>query len=199
MRLGPAPLEALFKETAAPMASKRTQGAWFKGRLLTTILDPTVGPAATLVGLYAERWEIETALDELKTHQRSPRVVLRSKMPEGVTQEAYAYFCVHYAIHWLMHSVALAADTDPDRHSLNRTLRVAGPTTASHPDSSPSGADDAHRQATSELLFELLGPPRQRSRRQTKDVELRCDVPRAPKSWTTARPDAESPIRLRKR
>jgi hypothetical protein len=107
-------------------------------RLLTTILDPRVAPANELAGLYAERWEIESAFDELKTHQRSPRVVLRSKMPDGVLQEAYGYLCVHYAIRWLMHSVALAADADPDRISFTRTLRVARRTTASHPGFSPS-------------------------------------------------------------
>ena len=86
-------------------------------RLLTTILDPKRAPAKDLAALYPERWEFETALDELKTHQRSPRVVLRSKMPEGVTQEAYGYLCVHYAIRWLMHSVAQGARADPDRLS----------------------------------------------------------------------------------
>jgi hypothetical protein len=104
-----------------------------------------------------------TELDELKTHQRSPRVVLRSKMPDGVLQEAYAYFCVHYAIRWLMHSVALAADTDPDRLSFTRTPRVTRRSTASHPGFSPQVLDAAHRQATSELIFEMLPPRRQRS------------------------------------
>jgi hypothetical protein len=82
-------------------------------RLLTTIVDPKRAPAAELAALYPQRWEFETALDELKTHQRSPRVVLRSKMPDGVTQEAYGYLCVHYAIRWLMHSVAQGARADP--------------------------------------------------------------------------------------
>ncbi len=39
-------------------------------RLLTTILDHSEAPAAQLAALYHERWEIETALDELKTHLR---------------------------------------------------------------------------------------------------------------------------------
>lgn len=107
-------------------------------RLLTTILDPEAAPAADLAAIYAQRWEFETALDELKTHQRSPRVVLRSKMPDGVIQEVYGYLCVHYAIRWLMHQVALAADDDPDRLSFTRSLRVARRTTASHPGFSPS-------------------------------------------------------------
>jgi hypothetical protein len=109
-------------------------------RLLTTILDPAAAPAAELAALYPQRWEFETALAELKTHQRGPRAVLRSKMPDGVRQEIYGYLCVHYAIRWLMHTVALQADTDPDRLSFTRTLRAARRTTASHPGFSPSGA-----------------------------------------------------------
>jgi IS4 transposase len=53
---------------------------------VTTILNPQQAPAAELAALYAERWELETALDELKTHQRGPKVVLRSKTPQGVEQ-----------------------------------------------------------------------------------------------------------------
>src|SRR6266540_1466206 len=52
-------------------------------RLITTILDPERAPAAELPALYPQRWELETALDELKTHQRGPGVVLRSKSPTG--------------------------------------------------------------------------------------------------------------------
>jgi hypothetical protein len=109
-------------------------------RLITTILDPQAAPAAELAALYPQRWEFETALDELKTHQRGPRVVLRSKMPDGVTQEIYGYLCVCYAIRWLMHAVALEAGADPDRLSFTRTLRAARRTTGSHPGFSPSGA-----------------------------------------------------------
>jgi hypothetical protein len=39
-------------------------------RLLTTILDPERAPAVELAPLYAQRWEFEGALDELKVHQR---------------------------------------------------------------------------------------------------------------------------------
>ena len=83
----------------------------------------------------------ETSLDELKTHQRGPRVVLRSKTPGGVRQELYGYLCVYYAIRWLMHAVALEAGEDPDRLSFTRTLRAARRTTASHLGFSPSGPD----------------------------------------------------------
>ena len=41
-------------------------------RLLTTILDPTEASAEELALAYGQRWEIESAFDELKTHQRGP-------------------------------------------------------------------------------------------------------------------------------
>ena len=109
-------------------------------RLLTTILDPDRAPAAELAPLYSRRWEFEGALDELKVHQRGPRVVLRSKTPDGVRQEVYGYLCVHYAIRWLMHAVAIESGHDPDRLSFTRTLRVARRTTASHAGFSPRSA-----------------------------------------------------------
>jgi hypothetical protein len=106
-------------------------------RLLCTILDPDRAPAAELAPLYAQRWEFENALDELKVHQRGPRVVLRSKTPDGVIQEIYGHLCVHYAIRWLMHTIASESGHDPDRISFTRTLRVARRTTASHAGFSP--------------------------------------------------------------
>jgi len=75
-------------------------------RLITTIMDPEAAPADELAALYAERWEIETALDELKTHQRGPKVVLRSKTSDGVRQEIYGHLCTHYAIRALLSTSA---------------------------------------------------------------------------------------------
>lgn len=103
----------------------RPQAKGVRYRLLTTIIDPDAAPAAELAALYAERWEFETALDELKTHQRGPRVVLRSKTPDGVRQETYGYLCTHYAIRALMAVVAHDQDVDPDRVSFTRTLHAA--------------------------------------------------------------------------
>ena len=93
-------------------------------RLITTLLDPTQAPAQELAALYHERWEIETALDELKTHLRGAQIVLRSKTPELVRQEFYGLMMAHYAIRGLMHEAALKADEDPDRLSFLHAVHV---------------------------------------------------------------------------
>jgi len=93
-------------------------------RLITTIRDPTQAPAKELAALYHERWEIETALDELKTHLRGAQIVLRSKTPELVKQEFWGLLMAHYAIRGLMHEAALQADEDPDRLSFLHAVRV---------------------------------------------------------------------------
>ena len=93
-------------------------------RLATTILDPEKAPAKELAALYHERWEIENALDELKTHLRGSKIVLRSKTPELVRQEFYGLMMAHFAIRGLMHEAALKADVDPDELSFVHSVRV---------------------------------------------------------------------------
>jgi hypothetical protein len=93
-------------------------------RLITTILDPKLAPAKELAALYHERWEIETALDELKTHVRGARIVLRSKTPQLVRQEFFGLMMLHFAVRGLMHEAALRADLDPDRLSFLHAIRV---------------------------------------------------------------------------
>ena len=63
--------------------------------------------AEELAVLYQERWEIETALDELKTHLRGAKIVLRSKTPELVRQEFYGLLLAPFAMRGLMHEAAI--------------------------------------------------------------------------------------------
>ena len=93
-------------------------------RLVTSVMDPRQGPAHELAALYHERWEIETALDEIKTHLRGAKIVLRSKTPELVRQEFYGLLMAHFAVRALMHEAALKADVDPDALSFLHAVRV---------------------------------------------------------------------------
>lgn len=83
-------------------------GAQERYRLITTLLDPKKAPALELATLYRERWEIESVLDELKTHTLERKRTLRSKTPQGIEQEFYGWLLMHYATCWLMHEAASA-------------------------------------------------------------------------------------------
>ena len=100
------------------------EGAEPSYRLITTILDHELAPATELAALYHERWEIETAFDELKSHLRGAQIVLRSKTPDLVRQEFYGLLLAHFAVRNLMHDAALSSDEDPDRLSFLHAVRV---------------------------------------------------------------------------
>jgi hypothetical protein len=93
--------------------------------LLTNILDPAAARADELAAAYHQRWEEETGNDQLKTHLRGPGRILRSRLPELVHQEIWAFLLVHHALSALITQAAQAADLDPDRISFTRALRIA--------------------------------------------------------------------------
>ncbi|MGB8386044.1 MAG: IS4 family transposase [Dermatophilaceae bacterium] len=93
-------------------------------RLVTTIIDYTQAPAEKLAAVYAERWEHELVFDEIETHQMHPSKVLRSRTPELVKQEIWAYLLTHYAIRVFMAEAAEDLGEDPDRISFIRSIRV---------------------------------------------------------------------------
>jgi len=107
-------------------------------RLFTTILDPNDASAVDLAVAYAQRWEIESTFDELKTHQRGARTVLRSKSPALVLQEIWGHLCCHFAIRTLMWEAAEHAGVDPDRVSFVAALRIARRSISAARDFSPS-------------------------------------------------------------
>ena len=147
-------------------------------RLVTNILEPTRAPAGELATLYRERWEMETAFDEFKTHLRGPRRVLRSKTPELVRQEAWGFLLAHFAIRALMHDAALGAlprARDPDTLSFTHALRVTRrtlPHVAAIPPSGPraTGTGAARDPAGGPGGARQLKPgPGRSARRQAKD------------------------------
>lgn len=118
-------------------------------RLVTTILEPDRAPADELAALYHDRWEIETAFDEFKTHLRGQHRVLRSKTPELVRQEAWGFLLAHFALRALMHEAALGAlprARDPDTLSFTHALHVARRTLPHVVAISPSGPTAPRRR-----------------------------------------------------
>ena len=109
--------------------------------LLTTILHPADARADELASVYHERWEQETAHDQLKTHLRGPGRILRSRLPDLVHQEIWAYLIVHHAISALITKASAAADLDPDRVSFAKVLRLIRRTATGTADIPPSGLD----------------------------------------------------------
>ena len=95
-----------------------------KGRLFTTIEDFEEGPADHLLALYHQRWDIEIAFDELKTHLRYRRETLRSKKPEGVYQELWGLFLLYNLVRYEMLGAADAHEVHPNRMSFWSSLHV---------------------------------------------------------------------------
>lgn len=146
--------------------------------LVTNLLEPKCAPAEELAALYHERWEIETAFDEFKTHLRGPQRVLRSKTPELVRQEAWGFLLAHFALRALMPEAALGAlprARDPDTLSFTHALRVSRRTLphvaaippSGPPEAKPRAADDSHR--TARRARQLKSRSRGAARRQAKD------------------------------
>jgi hypothetical protein len=93
--------------------------------LITNLLDPHSAPAEALAHCYHQRWEQETAHDQIETDLRGSGRVLRSRLPGLVYQEVWAYLLVHYAINALICRAATGADIDPDRVSFVKAVRIA--------------------------------------------------------------------------
>lgn len=135
----PVPVRVIDYQVEGPARKEETI------RLITSILDWKQAPAEELAEVYHERWEFETALDEVKTHMRGASTVLRSQTPELVRQECYGLLLAHFALRGLMHEAALSAGRDPDRVSFVHTLRVVRRTLPRFAAFSPWGVEEPAR------------------------------------------------------
>ncbi len=141
-------------------------------RLATTWLNPHTAPAKELIVLYHERWEIEIVVDEIKTHLRVQQRVLRSHTPDGVRQELYALFVVHFAIRALMYRSALEAELDPDCLSFTEAVFQICEAVADQRGEEPPAMQQWRAQRLSERLRRNVLPQRclRINRRELKQV-----------------------------
>jgi hypothetical protein len=139
-------------------------------RLVTTLVDETLYPAMQLIVAYHERWEIETAIDEIDTHLRAERPVLTSKKPAGVVQEVYAILIAHYAVRKVICEAAQQVVVDPDRVSFVEALRLIRDAL---PELDAATTEPARAKRYAVLLADIgkeLNPPR-RSRSYPRVVK----------------------------
>ncbi|MGW1888563.1 transposase, partial [Streptomyces sp. NPDC001970] len=102
-------------------------GSTFAGsyRLVTTLTDARRYPAGTLVSLYHQRWEHESAYFALR-HTIMRGRVLRSGDPVGVEQEMWALLTLYQALRTVMVEAAESRPgTDPDRCGFTIALHTA--------------------------------------------------------------------------
>ena len=93
-------------------------------RLVTSLMDWTAAPAHELAQLYHARWQVEAVFDEMKTHLRQSRRVLRSKAPDLVRQKFYGWVLAHYAVRWLLHQGASRHKLKPADQSFTAHLFI---------------------------------------------------------------------------
>ena len=132
-------------------------------RLVTSLLDTTVAPAAELAALYHQRWESEVSYGELKTRLRGADFVLRSRSPQMVRQEMFAFLVVYQALCALRSRAAATAGLDPDRISFTVTVRLARDQVVGQAAATTAGLQRACQQTIADLLQDRL--PARRARR----------------------------------
>lgn len=93
-------------------------------RLLTTLIDHRHHPAERLVGLYHERWEVESAYFALR-HTLLDGHVLRSGDPAGLEQEIWALLALYQVLRHAMVAAAQYGGVDPDRVCFTTAREVA--------------------------------------------------------------------------
>jgi len=96
-------------------------------RLFTTLMLDSEITRKQLAGLYPQRWQEETAYDEIKTHQLNSTTItqpthLRSQSPDRVEQELYGLLIAHNAVRFTMAQAAQISDQDPLRLSFTSAL-----------------------------------------------------------------------------
>lgn len=120
--LGTVAVRVIDCEITITTAGGRRTGLY---RLVTTLTDHRSHPAAELIRLYHERWEIETAYLEVKSSILGGRV-LRARTPSGIAQEVYALLVTYQLLRLAMaDATSTRPQIDPDRASFTIAMHTA--------------------------------------------------------------------------
>jgi hypothetical protein len=160
-------------------------------RLCVTLLDPTLYPAKELIELYHERWELEIAYDELKTHMLHRKESLRSQKHIGVEQEVWGLLLAYNLVRREMLLVAAKNNVAPKRISFwTSLLRIRDfwvyAATTRAPGNIPARLADMEAD-----LRALVLPPRRSERRYPRHVKVKMSNFARNRGKRTPKGDAE--------
>ena len=157
--------------------------------LLTSLLDAQQYPAAELVAVYHERWELELGYDEIKTEMLERRETLRSRAVWGVYQEMLGVLLAYNLVQLERARLASLAGVAPVRISfvtVLRELRVAF-VTWQH---TSAGALPTRIREWEEALARFILPERRSDRVYPRAVKIKMS------NYRRKRPQTSSKKRL---
>jgi hypothetical protein len=140
--------------------------------LLTSLLDPGAYPAAEIVELYHERWELELGYDEIKTHTLASEEAIRSETPERVRQEVWGIAIAYNLVRREMEAMAKALDLPPRRISFRGSLILIRDLFVWASVSSPGSLPKMVAQFRLDLRQMIL-PPRRSERCYPRHVKIK--------------------------
>ncbi|MEV8561346.1 IS4 family transposase [Streptomyces sp. NPDC051917] len=151
-------------------------------RLATTLLDHRADPAAALVALYPERWEVESAFYALR-HTLLNGLVLRSCDRFGLEQELWGQLIVYQVLRRAMtDAVESVPGTDPDRAGFTIALEAARDQIINAGGVLP---DDTYAAGSSVIGRAVLGALLPKRRARVSAHKVKCAMSRYP-----AKPDS---------
>lgn len=142
--------------------------------LLTSLVDAEAYPAKEIVALYHERWELELAYDELKTHMLRREEAIRSRTPDGVRQELWGIAIAYNLVRLEMERAAVEAGVVPTRISfVNALMHIAEVIAALRSPRLALGTIGARLARLRQKLKRLVLPERRTKRSYPRAVKIK--------------------------
>lgn len=139
--------------------------------LLTSLLDPELFPAAEIISMYHERWELELGFDEIKTDMLLQEESLRSKSPAMTSQEVHGLLLVYNLVRLEMERAASEAGVEPVRISFVTSLWLIRDEWLWSALSAPGAIPKHLRALRAELKNRIL--PERRARSSPRAVKVK--------------------------
>jgi hypothetical protein len=141
--------------------------------LLTSLLDSVQYPAAELIEMYHERWELELGFDEVKTELLEREEAIRSKKPDNVLQEVWGILLAYNLVRLEIARVAKQVDLPPTRISFVLALSLIRDEWIWSTISNSPGAIPKHLLRLRQNLQRLVLPPRRSERVYPRAVKVK--------------------------